>query len=180
MKMRIVLALAGAVALLQPLNSKADDLFRLFWRGTYYTHNASGHIVAVPFTEQTFVNQVAKNNGLDPSQCIFVYRPDRRDTVVVRRNGAFVADVIQMEYTYVDVTNPNNTATVRQAFLYDEAHSSPLGSFLGTEIRSFNGNGSLANDQLTGRFQYSYPDLGTVYTGTAWTGQRVVDNSGAP
>jgi hypothetical protein len=180
MKMRIVLALAGAVALLQPLNSKADDLFQLFWRGTYYTKNASGHIVAVPFTEQTFVNQVARNNGLDPSQCVFVYRPNKRDTVVVRRNGAFVADVIQMEYTYTDVTNPSGTATVRQAFLYDEAHDSALGSFMGTEKRSYNTQGGLADDQLSGRFQYSKPDIDTVYSGSAWTGQRVVDRSGAP
>jgi hypothetical protein len=178
MKMRIVLALAGAVVLLQPLSSKADDLFRLFWRGTYYTKNASGHIVAVPFTEQMFVNQVARNNGLDPSQCIFVYRPDKRDTVVVRRNGAFVADIIQMEYTYTDVNNPNNTVIVRQAFLFDEAHDSALGSFLGTERRSYNSNGTLASDQLSGRFQYSKPDIGTVYNGSAWTGDRVVDRSG--
>jgi len=54
--------------------------------------------VAVQFTEQDFVNKVAQDNGLDPSTLVFVYRPDRRDTVVVRAsNGAFIADVIQLE-----------------------------------------------------------------------------------
>src|SRR5581483_3834229 len=106
MNMRTCLWLATWIALTQPLLDRADDLFRLYWRGTYYTTNATGHIIARAFTEQDFVNKVAKDNGLDPSTLVFVYRPNKRDTVVVRSNGAFVADVIQMEYTYTDVRNP--------------------------------------------------------------------------
>lgn len=169
-----------ALGVSQATIGHADDLFRLYWRGTYYTTNSTGHIIAVPFTEQSFVNKVAKDNGLDPSQLIFVYRPDKRDTVVVRNNGAFVADVIQMEYVYTDVNNPGNTVTVRQALLFDENHQDALGSWMGLELRTFNTDGGLANDTLTGWMQYSFPELNAVYGGRAYTGARVVDNSGAP
>jgi hypothetical protein len=158
--------------------ASADDLFRLYWRGTYYTTNATGHIVARSFSEQDFVNQVAQDNGLDPSTCIFVYRPDRRDTVVVRSNGAFVADVIQMEYVWTDVNNPSGSVTVRQALLFDEAHHNALGSWMGLEIRSIGPQGQLLNYQLSGWMQYSKPELNAVYGGQAFTGDRVVDHSG--
>src|SRR5690349_20000142 len=72
------------------LPSQADDLFQLYWRGTYYTKNGAGRIVPVNFTEQDFVNKVSQDNGLDPSGLVFVYRPDRRDTVVVRASNVQV------------------------------------------------------------------------------------------
>lgn len=160
--------------------AKADDLFQLTWRGTYYTTNANGRIVALPFTEQDFVNKVAQDNGLDPSKLIFVYRADKRDTAVVQANGAFVADVIQMEYTWTDVNNPSGSATVRHALLYDEYHQNPLGSFFGLELRTLNANGGLVNDVLQGTVLYSKPELNAAYAGQIKTGARVVDTSGAP
>ena len=63
---RHAIVLAAAVTLTAGINSQADDLFQLFWRGTYYTKSDTGHIVAVSFTEQDFVNKVAQDNGLDP------------------------------------------------------------------------------------------------------------------
>jgi hypothetical protein len=179
MKNRSWLALAAAVAFIHPLTSSADDLFQLFWRGFVYTKNSSGHIVAVNFTEQDFVNKVAQDNGLDPSTLIFVYRPNRRDTVVVRRNGAFVADVIQMEYTWTDIVNPSGSAIVRHALLFDEAHQAALGSFFGLETLSRNASGNLINDNLVGTVMYSKPDQDTVYVAHVSTGSRVVDTSGA-
>lgn len=181
MKLRtILLAAAVLLGLLPTQQTSADDLFRLFWRGTYYTTNGTGHIIALHFTEQDFVNKVARDNGLDPSGLIFVYRPNRRDTVVVRSNGAFVADVIQMQYVFTDVNNPTGSATVRQALLYDENHQDPLGSWMGVELRSLTPQGNLANDVLSGWMQYSIPELNAVYGGQAFTGARVVDSSGAP
>jgi len=173
------LALALAIAFIHPLSSKADDLFQLFWRGFVYTKNANGRIVAVSFTEQDFINKVAQDNGLDPSQLFFVYRPDKRDTAVVNANGAFVADVIQMEYNFTDVVNPNGTAVVRHALLFDEAHQTALGSFFGLENLSRDSNGNLVNDSLTGTVIYSKPDEGTVYSAHISTGRRIADNSGA-
>ena len=180
MKVRILTFFAALIGITQSLQVHADDLFRLYWRGSYYTTNSTGHIVSVSFTEQDFVNKVAQDNGLDPSGLIFVYRPDRRDTVVVRSNGAFVADVIQMEYVYTDVNNPSGSVTVRQALLFDENHQNALGSWMGLELRSFNSGGGLSNDVLTGWMQYSIPESNRVYGGQAYTGSRVVDTSGAP
>lgn len=180
MKLRITLLMAIAISLFQDSGADADDLFQLFWRGTYYTKNATGHIIALPFTEQDFVNKVAQDNGLDPSGLIFVYRPNRRDTVVVRSNGAFVADVIQMEYVYTDVTNPSGSVSVRQALLFDENHQNALGSWMGLELATRDPQGNLVNDQLTGWMQYSIPETDAVYGGQAFTGNRVVDTSGAP
>jgi hypothetical protein len=152
----------------------------MFWRGTYYTKNASGRIIAVPFTEQDFVNQAARDNGIDPATCVFVYRPDKRDTAVVRLNGAFVADVIQMEYVFTDVDNPSGSVTVRQALLFDEAHQNALGSWMGIEVRTLNSFGALVNDSLSGWMQYSIPENTAVYGGQAWTGRRVVDTTNRP
>jgi hypothetical protein len=173
----------GALLLLSltTLSSRADDLFQLFWRGTYYTKNDTGHIIAVDFTEQDFVNKVAQDNGLDPSTLVFVYRPDRRDTVVVLAStGQFIADVIQMEYTWTDIVNPTGAVIVRHALLFDEYHQAALGSFFGLELVNRDGNGNLVNDSLQGTVLYSKPDVGIVYGGKIWTGARVVDTTGTP
>lgn len=166
---------------LAPLNrARGDDLFQLSWSGTYYTTNQTGHIIARPFTEQDFINTVAQNNGLDPSQLLFAYRPNKRDCVVVRSNGAFVANVVEMEFTYTDVNNPSDSVTVRGALLYDEAHEAPLGSFFGLETRARDAAGNLLNSTLVGTVLYSKPDLHAVYSGRVKTGRRIVDSTGAP
>ena len=179
MKIKGWLAAGIALLLVLPMSSKADDLFQLFWRGTIYTKNSSGRIIAFSFTEQDFINKVAQDNGLDPSQLVFVYRPNKRDTVVVQSNGKFVADVIQMEYQFTDVVNPSGSAVVRHALLFDEAHgSTALGSFFGLETITRNSNGSISNDNLVGTVFYSMPDLGRVYDAHVSTGKRIVDTSG--
>jgi hypothetical protein len=180
MKIRTWLVLAAALILVHPGHLRADDLFQMFWRGTYYTTNSTGHIIAVPFTEQDFINKVAQDNGLDPAGLLFAYRPNKRDTVVIRSNGAFVADIIQMQFTFTDVNNPNHTVTVRQALLFDEAHDNAIGSWMGLELRTFNATGGLANSTLTGWMQYSLPEANAVYGGKAFTGKRVVDTTNAP
>jgi hypothetical protein len=181
MKRKIFVVLAVAISLTAGINLKADDLFQLFWRGTYYTRNDTGHIIAVSFTEQDFVNKVAQDNNLDPSTLVFVYRPDKRDTVVVRAStGAFIADVIQMEYTFTDVVNPTGAVVVRHALLFDEAHQNSLGSFFGLEISTRDANGRLLTDSLSGTVLYSKPDVGIVYSGRIFTGQRIADKTGAP
>ncbi len=166
---------------LTTISSQADDLFKLFWRGTYYTKDATGHIIAVNFTEQDFVNKVAQDNGLDASTLVFVYRPNRRDTVVVNAStGQFIADVIQMEYTWTDIVNPTGAVIVRHALLFDEYHQAALGSFFGLELVDRDGNGNLVNDSLQGTVLYSKPDVGRVYSAKIWTGARVVDTTGTP
>ena len=159
---------------------RADDLFQMFWRTSYYVTNSTGHIVAVSFTEQDFVNQVAQSTGMDPSQLVLVYRPNKRDAAVVQLNGAFVASVVQMQTTFTDIVNPNGTVIVRHALLTDAAHSSPLGSFFGLELRSINGNGTLINDNFLGTVLYSKPESNAVFGGQVSTGGRVNDMTNAP
>ncbi len=180
--MRIVVAILATFSCLGAYNLRADDLFQLYWRGTYYVKDAnSGHIIAVNFTEQDFVNEVAQNNGLNPGDLVFVYRPRKRDTVVVRAStGQFIADVIQMEYTYTDVVNPTGAIVVRHADLFDENHSAALGSFFGLEQRSINAAGGFDSEKLIGTVLYGKPDQGIVYGASISTGPRIVDKTNAP
>lgn len=180
MKIRLGLIAGLAFGWLLVSAADADDLFRLYWRTTYYAKNSSGHIVAVSFTEQDFVNQVAQSSGLDPSQLVLVYRPNKRDVAVVQNNGAFVGSVIQMQTTYTDVVNPNSSVVVRHALLTDGAHSDPLGSFLGVELRSVDSTGALSNDTLSGTVLYAKPESDAVFGGRVSTGSRVTDTTNAP
>jgi len=180
MKTRGWFFMAVALVCFQPTNTHADDLFQLFWRGTYYTTNSTGHIIAVGFSEQDFVNQVAQNNGLDASQLLFVYRPRKRDAAVVRSNGAFVAEVFQMQVTFTDVDNPSNTVTVRHALLFDQTHQAAVGSFFGLELGPHNASGGLVSDNLIGTVLYSNPDLNAVLGAHVSTGARIVDMTNAP
>src|SRR5258706_6193350 len=126
MKIRNQLALLAAIGLIQPMALNADNLFRLTWRGKVYTSGPGG-VVVRSFTEKELVQKVATDNGLDANTLVFVYRPDKHDTAVVRiADGAFVADVIQMEDQYTEVRNATATQTVRQALLYDESHTNAL------------------------------------------------------
>jgi len=161
------------------LSLQADDLFKLSWRGTAYTTDGNGNVVAKTATEKDFIQKVATDNGLDPKSLVFVYRADKHDTAVVDAStGAFVADVIQMEYNFTDVSNSDQSKTVRQAFLYDEAHSSALGSAFGTETAKRDSNGNLTSYSFRGTFQYSIPENDAVYSGSFSTGARVKDTSG--
>ena len=159
---------------------QADDLFRMSWHGKVYTSGPNG-VVVRPFTEKDFIQKIAADNGLNPAGLIFVYRADKHDTAVVRASdGAFVADVIQMEYNYTEAKNSTDTQTVRQALLFDEYHQNPLGSWMGLELRSFDAGGNLVSDTLNGWMQYSKPELNAVYGGSVITGKRIVDMTHAP
>jgi hypothetical protein len=165
---------------MQPLLGNADDLYRLTWRGSVYTTDASGQLVTRLATEKDFIQKVANDNGLDPKSLAFVYRPNKHDTAVVdAATGAFIADVIQMEHNFTEVSNSGQTKTVRQAFLFDEAHDSALGSAFGTETARRDANGNLLSYTFRGTYQYSIPETGAVYSGTFSTGRRVNDTSGS-
>lgn len=162
------------------LRAPADDLFQLSWQGTSYLQNPSGHIVAVTFTEQDLVRQVAQRTGISPSQLVLVYRPRKRDAVVVHTSGAFVATVFQMEFSFVDVENPNNSVVVRKAMLSFPADSTVSGSFLGLEQRTLASTGAFMTENLTGTAQYSKTDPNTVFSAHVSTGSRVIDTTNAP
>jgi hypothetical protein len=167
------------LGLAQPFMSQADDLFRMTWRATVYTTGANGQVTAKSFTEKDFLKKVASDNGLEAKKLAFVYRPNKHDTaVVMAANGAFVADVIQMQYNFTDISNTTQTKIVRQAFLNDEAHTSAIGSAFGTESVKRDADGNVLNDNFHGTFQYSIPEENSVYSGSFSTGARVKDTSG--
>jgi hypothetical protein len=177
MKVNRKLALVVILGLIQPIVAHADNLFRLSWRGKVYTSGPAG-VVVRRCSEKDFVQKVATDNGLDPNSLVFVYRADKHDTAVVRAaDGAFVADVLQMEYNYTEATNGTATQTVRQALLYDEAHTNALGSVFGTEKVKRDATGKLIAYSFRGTFQYSVPENDMVYSGTFVAGKRVVDTS---
>ncbi len=93
--------------------------------------------------------------------------------VARKSDGAFIADVIQLQYTDTDVSNTDASKTVRQSFLNDEYHASALGSAFGTETIKWDKNGNISTYSYKGTFQYSMPDTGTVYSGSFSTGSRV-------
>jgi hypothetical protein len=163
----------------QTLSTKADELYRLSWRGTVYQTNGNGEIVTRTITEKDFVDRVANNNGLDPRGLVFVYRALKHDTAVVTLStGAFVADVIQMEYNFFEIKNSGETKIIRQAFLYDEDHEEALGSCFGTETARRDGKRNLSGYSFRGTFQYALPESGTIISGSFATGKRVNDSSG--
>ena len=174
--LRVVLVLAS----LQAASVRADDLFQLFWRGTYYTKNSTGHIVAVAFSEKSVINQISQSTGISAGDLVFVYRPNKRDAAVVRSNGAFVASIVQMQASYTDVVNPNGTVIVRHALLGDQNHDVALGSFFGLELRTINSSGALVNDSLIGTVLYSKSEIPGVFGAQVSTGGRIADTTNAP
>lgn len=173
-KVGIFIALFGA----QVGALMAQQQYVLTWRGTGYTRNSAGNITTIRATEKDFIQKVATDNGLNPNDLAFVYRVDARDTAVVwKKNGGFVADVIQLQYNYVDVSNPSGTTVMRQAMLNDEAHANPLGSAFGTETSKRDANGNLTRYSFRGTFQYAIPEDGAVYSGTFVTGKALNDTS---
>jgi hypothetical protein len=185
MKTRTILALALGLALVHPSSANADDLFQMFWRGTFYVTDANGNLFHAPFTEQSFINRVAKDNGLDPSTLLFVYRADKRDTAVVAANGKFIADVIQIGLIdsntgFFDLPNAAGTQIIRHALLFDEAHQDPIGSAVGSEAPVRDANGNLVSTSFSGIFEFAYPEKNIICFGTFSTGRRVVDTTNAP
>lgn len=182
MKKNTLKTLLLAAGLILPIAATAQDQeqYVMTWRGTAYMNNAQGKIVSRHFTENDFVEEVAANNGLDPKTLVFVYRADKRDTVVaMKSDGAFVADVIQLQYTFTDVSNAPGTSVERLAILNDEGHNIPLGSALGTQTSKFDKNGNLVSFSYHGSLQYAMPETNTVFSGTFSTG-KLLKTTAAP
>src|SRR3954468_22572590 len=103
MKMKKIVAITSALLVMQTLTVKAEDLFHLMWRGSAITKDSNGRIVAYPLSELQFVAKIAADTGQSPNQLMFVYRPNKHDTVVVNTVTGWFADILQMEYQFTDV-----------------------------------------------------------------------------
>lgn len=174
-RIRIFFA-AVTFSLLSSMAVQADDLFQLAWRGTSYMKDEAGNLVARPLTEREFINDIAQRFNISPRDLVFVWRANKLDTaVVLASTGEFVANVMQMEFVFTEVSNPSQTTTARQAFLFDEYHDAALGSAVGIERLRLTSSGALAAYSFRGTFNYAYPDQGRVVSGSFSTGKRVVE-----
>jgi hypothetical protein len=147
------------------------------WNATGYTTNEHGNIIATNLNQQTLINKVAADNGIDPKDCEFVYRVEKLDTAVVwKTNGLFIADVYQMEYVFEDVTNAADTEDFCESLLNDEYHTNAIGSTFGIKEIHHNADGYLTSFSYHGTFHCAFPENNVVFTGSFSTGARVYIN----
>jgi hypothetical protein len=148
--------------------------YLMTWVAVGYTTNGHGTLIATNLTQQTLINKVAADNGVNPKDCVFVYRVEKRDTAVVwKTNGVFIADVYQMEYTFEDVTNEAGTLDFCESLLNDEYHTNAIGSTFGLEEKAYNRDGYLIGYNYHGTFHCAFPENNVVFTGSFATGARV-------
>ena len=173
----IILSLLLAIgSCITALAQEQTNEFLMTWNATGYTTNAHGNLIATNLTQQKLINKVAFDNGINPSECAFVYRVEKRDTAVVyKATGAFIADVYQMEYTFEDVTNPAGTVNFCESLLNDEYHTNAIGSTFGEEQKTYNRAGYLTGYSYHGSFHCAFPEDNVVFTGTFSTGARVFE-----
>jgi hypothetical protein len=166
------------LGLFQSITSHARELYAMSWKGTVYKSNGSG-VVAMRYSEKDIIAKVAADNGItDVKSLAFVYVADEQDTeVVFAATGEYVADVFQLEISYVDVPTANGLTVVRQAFIFNEAHDQALGSAFGIQHNRFSPSGERIGVSYKGNFQFSIPEDGAVYSGTFATGKRLRTSS---
>src|SRR5258708_3089702 len=115
MKTKNLSMVIAALLALQTVSLFAQNhQYLMTWRGTAYSTDSTGRVVATRFSEKDFIKTIAENNGIsDVRGLAFVYRADKRDTAVVRlSDGGIVSDVQQIQYAYTDVASSNGSLTV--------------------------------------------------------------------
>jgi len=165
--------------LTQPNLSQARDLYVLSWKGTRYVTNNSGKVVAQHYSEKDIIEKCAADNGItDLKSLAYVYVANELDTeVVFAATGETVCEVFQLENSFTAVPSADGNQTVRQAFVFNEAHGQALGSVFGVEHARRNSNGDLVSYSYKGSFQFSIPEDNAVYSGIFTTGRRLKDTA---
>lgn len=177
MKMSQLLGVMLVFGLTQPNLSHARDLYVLSWKGTRYVTNNSGKVVAQHYSEKDIIAKCASDNGItDLKSLAYVYVANELDTeVVFVATGQTVCEVFQLENSFTAVPSADGSQTVRQAFIFNEAHEQALGSAFGVEHARRDANGNLVSYNYKGTFQFSIPEDAAVYSGTFTTGKRLKD-----
>jgi hypothetical protein len=180
MKSNRLLVFALIIGIASCLNAIAQEQtneYIMNWTATGYTTNSHGDIIATNLNAQTLINKVAADNGIDPKDCEFVYRVEKRDTAVVwKTNGVIIADVYQTEYTFEDITNATGTVDYNESLLNDEYHTNAIGSTFGIETFKYDRDGYLVGYSYHGSFHCAFPENNVVFTGSFSTGARVYIN----
>ena len=157
----------------------ARDIYACSWKGTKYVANASGKVVAQHYSERDIIAKCASDNGIaDVRSLAYVYVANELNTeVVFAATGATVCEVFQLENSYTAVPSMDGKETIRQSFVFNEAHSQALGSAFGIEHAKRDANGDLTSYSYKGTFQFSILEDGAVYSGTFTTGKRLKDTA---
>jgi hypothetical protein len=179
MKSLKIIGVIVGVGMAQSLVSDARDLYQLSWKGTKYTTNAAGKVVASPYSEKEIIAKCAADNGItDLKSLAYVYVANEKDTeVVFATTGATVCEVFQLENSFTEVPSADGTTVARQSFVFNETHGQALGSAFGLERSKRNMNGDLVTYSYRGNFQFSIPEDNTVYSGTFTTSKRLKDTA---
>ena len=179
LKLSNLLVVVAAIGMMHPAISKGRDLYQLSWKGTKYMTSDSGRIIAKPYSERDIIAKCAADNGItDLKSLAFVYVANEQDTeVVMVDTGDTVCEVFQLENSFTAVPSADGSQTVRQAFIFNEAHGQALGSAFGIEKAKRNGDGALTSFSYKGNFQFSIPEENSVYSGTFTTGKRLKSSS---
>jgi hypothetical protein len=178
MKITKKLMCVVVLGLVQPWIGNARDIYQARWQGTAYrTDPATGRVVTQRYSEKDIIQKCAQDNGItDLKALAYVYVASEQNTEVVwSATGATVCEVFQFEYSHTDVVSADNSQTVRQAFIFDEAHGQSVGSLFGREKAKHDAEGNLTAFSYSGSFQFAFPETGTVYSGTFSTGKRIND-----
>src|SRR5262245_3949724 len=178
-KLSKFLVVVAAIGMIHPAISKGRDLYQLSWKGTKYTTSDSGRIIATRYSEKDIIAACAADNGItDLKSLAYVYVANEQDTeVVFVDSGETVCEVFQLENSFTAVPSADGTQTVRQAFIFNEAHGQALGSAFGIEKAKRDGDGVLTSFSYKGNFQFSVPEENSVYSGTFTTGKRLKSSS---
>jgi hypothetical protein len=161
-----------------------SETYVLNWSANIYSTNGNGKITITPFSSQDVVRKILSDSGIAYSSAYtLVYRPDKRDTVVMKINDPFPytftpADYLQIQDSFTDFQNIYGTWTVKQAFISDEHFSGFLGSLAGFEYSVKNSSGYRTSYSFSGNFQFVIPDNSDiwpqgVYVGTFSTGSKI-------
>jgi hypothetical protein len=172
------LMLVAGIVLIHSWPALSRDVFRVSWRGTAYTTNQHGHVIARAYSEREIIEKYAANTGVDPRSIVVGYVHDEEEPaeeleIVDATNGASVANVFQF-LGGLAVTSVDGTRTQRRRFIYDEAHRrTALGDMSGSERLRRNADGQIVSFSYHGRFEFSFPEENTVYIGSFVTGKRL-------
>jgi hypothetical protein len=182
----------GAMLALQAFGTSAQtsgghisETYVLNWNATLYYQDSSGRFQTRTWTSQDIVAKFLSDRGIPYSSgYTLVYRPDKRDTVVIKISDpapyTFTpADFLQFQDTFTDFPNFNNTWTLKQACINDEYHNGQvLGSLVGWEYSVKNSSGYRSSYSFSGTFQYATSDATVngpagVYSGYFSTGSKI-------
>src|SRR6185503_13891892 len=98
MRYQTKLALIGGIILIHSLPAFSREVFRVSWRGTAYTTNQSGRVIARPYSHRDIIESYAANTGVDPRSIVVAYVRDEEESaeelaIVSAADGSSMANV---------------------------------------------------------------------------------------